>query len=308
MHGDKPKLSVVSSSPVEFDWVGDDPGAPLPLVGDSLVHPYAFTLMYGRPSIGKGMLALHAIRSLISEGYNPVVFDWEANLWEWRQRAFATGLRFPVYSPTHRLNMLDALQLGEAVAHHGFTHCFVDSASRAAPRGKANDFGGTESTVDFFGALAQIGIPTFIIAHEGKSENGPLGSTHWTSVPRLVFHGTSPKYGQLRVVCEKYSDGDKTKYHGSFTISAHGNAINIVRDKIEVVMPDKQISQDERILAIMLPTLWYTAKEVADRVNIDGGTEISEDVARSVLSRLMGKGLVNRVGRGKYVKAEPNLT
>lgn len=298
-------VTILPSLPVEIIEVGDDPGMPLPLSGDGLLHPWAITLLYGQPNVGKGMLALHILRALMVENARPLVLDFEHNIWEWRQRAFAMGIRFPVYVPIDQLTKHEVIRISNAIAERRITHCILDSASRGKTRSREGDFGASESTIEFMDSVRRFGVPTLVLAHEGKSSNGPLGSTHWVSVPRLVLHAVQKKLGTVDVYCEKYSDGDKTKVGGSFVIFPSGHSIDIRRDYKEAtgIVP-KVPTVQERILAVMLAGIDYSITDIMERVNSDGGKVVSENHLRVTITRMREGGTIAQVRRGFYSKVE----
>lgn len=299
------KIVHLLSLPPEIVDVGDDPGMPLPLSGDGLLHPFAITLLYGLPNVGKGMLALHILRALIAENARPLVLDFEHNIWEWQQRAFAMGIRFPVYVPVDQLTKHEVIRIASAIEARRATHCILDSGSRGKTRSREGDFGASESTIEFMDSVRRLGVPTLVIAHEGKSANGPLGSTHWTSVPRLVLHAVQKKLGTVDVYCEKYSDGDKSKVGGSFVIFPSGHAIDIRRDYKEAIgIVPKGPTMQERILAVMLAGIDYNMTDIMERVNADGGKVVSENHLRVTITRMREGGTIAQVRRGFYSKVE----
>ena len=269
---------------------------PEPMVAGGLMHPHAVTLIYGQGGIGKGMVALWVIRELRDEGFRPIVIDYESNDWEWKSRAKGMGLIFPVRVPTEGvLTESSARAMAAYFYEEGITHCIIDSATAAKSRAADNDFGAGDSTVEFFRYLRILGIPVLLIGHEGKGQSKtPLGSIHYQTQSRIVYHAEAYGVGGIRLTCIKANDRNKSDLHFALKITKEeGYFFDVDHDHFGIgeVKP-KTIK--EILLEGMLPTKSYTIAELME------GKDIPRSTVDMMLSKMVNTKEIIRTARGRY--------
>jgi AAA domain-containing protein len=282
---------------------GLEPTEPEPMVAGGLMHPKAITLIYGQGGIGKGMIALWVIRELRDEGLRPIVLDYESNDWEWNTRARGMGLRFPVRVPTEGVLTESAARAMAAYFYEeGVTHCIVDSATAAKSRAADNDFGAADSTIEFFRYLRILGVPVLLIGHEGKAQNKtPLGSVHFQTQSRIVYHAEAYGVGGIRLTCVKANDRNKSDLHFAFKIvreEGHFFDVDIDDFGMSKVPEAKKPTMPQALLEAMQATKVYSIDELVALIGYTGNRQSFY----MMLGRMVTAKDVVRTTKGNYQK------
>ena len=268
------------------------------------MHPKAITLIYGHGGIGKGMLALWVIRELRDEGFYPIVLDYEFNDWEWKSRARSMGLVFPVRVPTEGiLTESSAQQMAEYFHDHEITHCIIDSATAAKARATDNDFGAGDSTVEFFRYMRLLRVPVLLIGHEAKStgkNSTPLGSVHFITQSRIVYHAEANGVSGIRLTCIKANDRDKSDLHFAFKIiKESGHAFDVDIDDYGISkIAARPATIGELLLEAMQADKTYDIDGIIALMN----NPTSRDAVKMLLTRLVKSRDIARNMHGNYQK------
>ena len=173
---------------------------PEPLLLDPWLHPSKATLLYGKGGVGKGFTACWLILRLVREGKRVMVLDYEGNDIEWVSRLRAMGMtateaesvayREP-YNARDWNSVPSALDKAATVVREqarslGIDYLVIDSATAAGAGGEG--MGGEESARRLFAGLAEIGLPSLILAHIPKAAQPhpsmPFGSQAWNALAR----------------------------------------------------------------------------------------------------------------------------
>lgn len=305
MSGDLPAPRLIRQ-PVKFKYLGGRPPEPPPLVGDGLMHPLGITMLYGSPGIGKGWVACHVIRSLQEEEYKPLILDFEGVTYEWRQRLWGMGIeQIPYYDSSGPLTARMAANIREAMLDVGVTHVFVDSASAAKTLTAEGDAGGQDVTMTLFRTLKLLGTPIFMIGHQGKTGAGPIGSIHFMSQSRLVWHAIGIANGtELEMV--KANDRMKMGEKIVFTrVPGIEGRVNVVRGWTLPDEPEPESLTDAIIRIVYASSKSMSPSDVQIVVTHEGVLASVASVT-TIMGRLVKDGRLEKAYRGYYRK--PNTT
>jgi hypothetical protein len=292
--------------------VGEKPETPLPLQGDGIMHPHGVTLIYGEGGIGKGMISIHVIKHLIAEGHTPLVLDYEQNLWEWKHRAYAAHIFFDVAQPSGHLTATSVGPLLLEMAERNITHLVIDSASAAREKVSENDAGGADTTLAMYAVMQKLGVPILLIGHMAKSASKknptPMGSTHYVTQSRLVYHATGGD-GKVSIKCQKANDRDRQRLSFDFNIrnktTPEGEML-VIEKAGPAGIKVKAATHADRILEVVILGAEYRVSDVVKLLS-DADVEIDPDTLRTVMDRMVKDGFAYKEGRGIYI-FKPNIT
>lgn len=282
-------------------YLGGRPPEPPPLVGDGLMHPLGITLLYGAPGIGKGWIACHVIRSLQEEGYKPLILDFEGVTYEWRQRLWGMGIeQVPYISFSGPLSLSTAGEVNATAEDHDWTHVILDSASAAKAITSEGDAGGQDVTMTLFRTLKMLRVPALMIGHQGKNGTTPIGSIHFISQSRIVWHATGVANGtELEMI--KANDRPKLEEHIVFTRVPDGDGrTNVVKGWTLPVEPEPE-TLTEAIMRVMAGTdKSLTPADVHRTLTLEGNWQTSQASINTQMSKLADKGKLYKPYRGHY--------
>lgn len=283
--------------PVKFRYLGAKPKPPLPLVGDGLMHPLAVTLLYGPGGIGKGMVACYLVRALRAEECNPLILDFEGVESEWEFRLNSLGVEAVPYFPVDRaLTSIVVADVRAAMAEDAITHIIIDSASAAKGRTTDADSGGQDVTMSLFRMLRSFGAPIFMIGHEGKKGDTPIGSTHFLTQSRLVWRGKGIANGiELQMV--KANDRQIEPSPRVFSWIGNETELDIISGWLPEEKPETVTDAILRIVASSDKSL--SPSDVQIILGREGSTATLASV-NALMGKLVRTGRLEKAYRGRY--------
>lgn len=289
----------------------EDAGSILPPLAVSRMP----TILFGDGGSAKSMVALAAAATITSGipylGLEPTTvttvgyLDWEMDGTEHRDRlARLCGDELPgiVYIPCARPLADDVDRIRREVIRHGIGYLVVDSVGLACDGPPE----AAEVAIRFFGALRELGLGSFLVAHVNRSgdTDRPFGSAFWHNGGRLTWYakleaeiGGSTTVG---LFCKKANTGPKAAPIG-YRIDWSTERIAISRTDVRDI-PDlsQHVSVKYRVQAEVAAGA-KTIAEIAVVLNVPVDTvkkaiDRDQKAPRPTFVRVIGTDSVYRVG------------
>lgn len=265
-----------------------DPSLPAPLV-DGFLHPVKTTLLYGRGSAGKGVIAAWLVARRTAEGENVMVLDYEANPDEWRRRIEGFGgdidrvrIALPV---TEDRGMLDGPiwapnQVGRLRAEADefeISWVVVDSILNAVLAAGDAALSDPSMPRKFYAALRVIGRPALALGHVAGAATDlwkPWGSVYWVNYARMAWSMASTDDGDTRELINQKKNVYQTA--GPWTVDwSWADQLPAGETPGDIVVRQLKMSIAKRAATILAEGP-ATLEEIFSLLNEDGGEPVNK--------------------------------
>ena len=261
------------------------------------------TLLYGEGGAAKSLLAqylsLMVALPVLDGGYDVepgavLYLDYETDRGDFRRRlgALSAGMGYTLPQGIHYRRCYQPLatevsEIQKIVAERDVQFVVIDSAGLACG-GKPQD---ESMVIPFFGALRQIGVTTFTIAHVAKNahEKTPFGSVYWINMPRSVYEVKKAQNEEqsetvIGLWHRKVNIGRPQKPFGfRFSFSESPESIKVERARVS---DSPELSSQLSLMTRILDSLSRGPKTVEQLAEETGG---SADQVRARLAEQKGR-------------------
>lgn len=177
-------------------------GDPPPPLDYGFLHPFRETLLYGRGSVGKGVIASYFAALDTKAGKRVGILAYEPHPDEWFRRIEGFGgnldlvdIALPVSEEEGWLHgpiWGQAEDIRYYVNEVGVERLIIDSLMPATKAGGDSALADPSIPDDFYGATRLIGVPSLVLGHTAASTTRdnlwkPWGSVYWVNYSRIAW-------------------------------------------------------------------------------------------------------------------------